>query len=198
MAPPLLWTLCWILWKQDIGKSGGQWWIKTKNRFQGGEGRRSVLIILSPSSLAYISIDISVHPYFDAWLENTSLSLSLYLGDICGISLGYLWDILDVSWGYLRHVFWISASWAYLGDILGCLDDILGISWGDLEHIFGISGGGWGNFRQLMWTFGNSGGLFVTYGDFWQLMATYSKLWYEYEVRSWYQSWMKVKVVKRC
>ena len=34
---------------------------------------------------------------------------------------------MDVSWGYLRHIFGISVSWAYLGDILGCLDDILGI-----------------------------------------------------------------------
>ena len=50
-------------------------WSKMKNRFQGGEGRRSVLIMSSPSSLACVSID--TFPYVFLYLTWKYLSLFL-------------------------------------------------------------------------------------------------------------------------
>ena len=56
LIPPLLYN-CNNLWKQDAGKSGGQW--ATQNVTQIPRWRRKKIIIdhASPSSLAYVSID---------------------------------------------------------------------------------------------------------------------------------------------
>ena len=50
---------------------------KTKNRFQGGEGRRSVLIMRHHQVLLVYQLT-HFYLYFYAWLENISLSYSRY------------------------------------------------------------------------------------------------------------------------
>ena len=67
------------LWKQDAGKAGGQWHeIKMKTRFRGVAGRRSVMIMASPSSLA-ICINWHIMSIYHIHIHMLDLKIHLSL-----------------------------------------------------------------------------------------------------------------------